>query len=154
MEKPLGAWAVHADDRADRGPPCCFEAVLTALLRVDEPSSAAPGWRCADELRVAGPARRGGRCAGALLIAFAAQVMGLCRLAVFVAPLLLTQVSFRRYAGIRPTYLQTVPSLSRVTEVGGYIETGHSDGSASWRGRVGRELGVDKPSWSSSSTPR
>ena len=52
--------------------------------------------------------------------------MRLWAIPVFVVPLLLTQFSFRRYAGIRQTYAQTIRSLSRVTEVGGYTETGHS----------------------------
>ena len=67
--------------------------------------------------------------------------MGL-RAAVFTAPLLVTQVAFRRYAGIRATYLQTVRALARVTEVGGYVEAGHSDGSASLSIAIGRELGI------------
>ena len=45
---------------------------------------------------------------------------------MFIAPLLVTQIAFRRYAGIRATYLQTVRALARVTEVGGYVENGHS----------------------------
>ena len=52
--------------------------------------------------------------------------MGLAAVAVFAAPLLVTQVALRRYAGIRATYLQTVRALARVTEIGGYVETGHS----------------------------
>ena len=65
--------------------------------------------------------------ASALLIAFAAEAMGLVAVAVFLAPLLVTQVAFRQYAGIRATYLQTVRALARVTEIGGYVETGHAD---------------------------
>ena len=48
---------------------------------------------------------------------FSAKEMGLTELAVFIGPLLVTQIAFRRYAGIRATYLQTVRSLARVTEV-------------------------------------
>src|ERR1035437_10193040 len=64
--------------------------------------------------------------ASAMLIALAADEMGLVALAILIAPLLVTQVAFRRYAGIRSTYLQTVRALARVTEVGGYVEDGHS----------------------------
>ena len=78
-----------------------LEAVLTALLRVDEQRAR---FRVAlvDEMRVQLPL---GAAVGAsaLLIAFAAEVMGLAALAVFTAPLLVTQVAFRRYAGIRAT---------------------------------------------------
>src|SRR6266704_2225617 len=75
-----------------------LEAVLTALLRVDEQRA---------RFRVALVD------ASALLIAFAAEVMGLAALAVFTAPLLVTQVAFRRYSGIRATYLQTVRALAK-----------------------------------------
>jgi len=68
--------------------------------------------------------------ASAMLIALAADEMGLVALAILIAPLLVTQVAFRRYAGIRSTYLQTVRALARVTEVGG---------------AVGRELGMHEP---------
>ena len=65
-----------------------------------------------------------GACA--VLIVLATEVMGLVALAMLIAPLLVTQAAFRRYAGIRATYLQTVAALARVTEVGGYVEDGHS----------------------------
>ena len=83
--------------------------------------------------------------ASALLIAFAAEAMGLRAVAVFIAPLLVTQVAFRRYAGIRATYLQTVRALARVTEIGGYVETGHADRGSRLAVAVGRELGMAEP---------
>ena len=120
-----------------------LEAVLTALLRVDEQRAR---FRVAlvDEMRVQLPL---GAAVGAsaLLIAFAAEVMGLAALAVFTAPLLVTQVAFRRYAGIRATYLQTVRALAKVTEIGGYVEAGHSERVATLAVAVGRELGIHEP---------
>jgi response regulator RpfG family c-di-GMP phosphodiesterase len=83
--------------------------------------------------------------ASALLIAFAAEVMGLAALAVFTAPLLVTQVAFRRYAGIRATYLQTVRALAKVTEIGGYVEAGHSERVSRLAVAIGRELGIHEP---------
>jgi len=77
-----------------------------------------------------------------VLIALAAEVMMLWAIPVFVIPLMLTQFSFRRYAGIRSTYAQTIRSLSRVTEVGGYTETGHSRRVSELALGVGRELGL------------
>ena len=78
-----------------------------------------------DEIRLQWPL---GLAVGASVVitVFGAKVMGLTELAVFLGPLLVTQVAFRRYAGIRATYLQTVRSLARVTEVAGYVEAGHS----------------------------
>ena len=83
--------------------------------------------------------------ASAMLIVFAAEAMGLLAVAVFIAPLLVTQVAFRRYAGIRATYLQTVRALARVTEIGGYVEAGHADRVSRLAVAVGRELGVAEP---------
>jgi hypothetical protein len=80
--------------------------------------------------------------ASALLIAFAAEVMGLAAVAVFAVPLLVTQVALRRYAGIRATYLQTVRALARSTEVGGYVEAGHSARVSKLAVGIGRELGM------------
>jgi hypothetical protein len=120
-----------------------LEAVLTALMRVDEQRAR---FRVAlvDEMRVQLPlgAAIG---ASALLIAFAAEGVGLAALAVFIAPLLVTQVAFRRYAGIRATYLQTVRALARVTEIGGYVEPGHSERVSRLSVAVGRELGIHEP---------
>ena len=120
-----------------------LEAVLTALLRVDE-QRARFDVALVDEMRVQLPL---GAAVGAsaLLIAFAAEVMGLAALAVFTAPLLVTQVAFRRYAGIRATYLQTVRALARVTEIGGYVEPGHSERVAKLAVAIGRELGIHEP---------
>ena len=120
-----------------------LEAVLTALLRVDEQRARFPV-ALVDEMRVQLPL---GAAVGAsaLLIAFAAEVMGLAALAVFTAPLLVTQVAFRRYAGIRATYLQTVRALAKVTEIGGYVEAGHSERVATLAVAIGRELGIHEP---------
>jgi hypothetical protein len=120
-----------------------LEVVLTALMRVDEQRAR---FRVAlvDEMRVQLPL---GAAVGAsaLLIAFAAEVMGLAALAVFTAPLLVTQVAFRRYAGIRATYLQTVRALAKVTEIGGYVEPGHSERVSRLAVAIGRELGIHEP---------
>jgi hypothetical protein len=76
------------------------------------------------------------------LIALAATIMGYWALPVFVVPLLLTQFSFRRYAAIRESSLQTIRALSRVTELGGYTESGHSRRVSTLSVAVGRELGM------------
>jgi hypothetical protein len=83
--------------------------------------------------------------ATAILIAFAADMMGLAALGLFIAPLLVTQLAFRRYAGIRATYLQTVRALARVTEVGGYVEDGHARRVGQLAVAVGRDLGMNEP---------
>ncbi len=119
------------------------DAVIAALIRA-EALRARFGVALWDELRVQAPL---GAAVGAsaMLIAFAAEVMGLAALAFFIAPLLVTQVAFRRYAGIRLTYLQTVRALSRMTEVGGYVESGHSHRVSRLAVAIGRELGMNEP---------
>ncbi len=116
------------------------EAVVSALIRSDA-LRARFTVALGDELRVQ-LALGAATGASALLIAFAAEVMGLAAVAVFAAPLLVTQVALRRYAGIRATYLQTVRALARVTEIGGYVEAGHSARVSRLAVAIGRELGM------------
>jgi hypothetical protein len=119
------------------------EAIIAALIRADDLGArfSVAVW---DEMRIQFPL---GAAVGvsAIMITFAAEVMGLAELAVFLGPLLVTQVAFRRYAGIRATYLQTVRALARVTEVGGYVESGHSRRVSRLAVAVGRELGLPEP---------
>ncbi|MDA8369638.1 MAG: HD domain-containing protein [Nocardiopsaceae bacterium] len=77
-----------------------------------------------------------------ILLALASTVTDLVGLLAFTVPLLVTQVAFRRFAEIRLTYLQTVRALSRVTEVGGYVETGHSRRVSKLATDIGCELGM------------
>ena len=117
-----------------------FEAIVSALIRT-EALRTKFAVALGDEFRVQIPigAATG---ASALLIAFAAEGMGLAAVAVFAVPLLVTQVALRRYAGIRATYLQTVRALARSTEVGGYVEAGHSARVSRLAVAIGRELGM------------
>ena len=119
------------------------ECVIKALIRADA-LRARFMVSLGDELRIQVPL---GAAVGAsaLLIALATEAMGLVALALLIAPLLVTQTAFRRYAGIRSTYLQTVRALARVTEVGGYVENGHSNRVGRLAVAVGRELGMGEP---------
>ena len=101
-----------------------IDTVVCALIRADD-VGARFSVAIVDEMRLQWPL---GLAVGASVIitVFSAKQLGLGVLAVFIGPLLVTQIAFRRYAGIRATYLQTVRSLARVTEVAGYVETGHS----------------------------
>lgn len=119
----------------------CFIEVVTASVIRAEAVRARFGIALRDEIsaKMALCAATG---ATAMLIAVATSVMGRAALLVFTAPILVTQVAFRRYAGIRATYLQTVRALSRVTEVGGYVETGHSRRVSRLSVAMGRELGM------------
>jgi hypothetical protein len=77
-----------------------------------------------------------------VLIALSMTVMRLWALPALSLPLLVAQVSLRRYSGIRVTYRQTIRALSKVTEVGGYVHPGHSQRVAALAVATGRELGM------------
>ncbi len=120
-----------------------IDTVVGALIRADD-VGARFGVALVDEIRLQW---RLGLAVGASVIitVFSVQAMGLPVLIAFIGPLLVTQVAFRRYAGIRATYLQTVRSLARVTEVAGYVEAGHSRRVSRLAVAVGRGLGMAEP---------
>ncbi|MEV1167747.1 HD domain-containing phosphohydrolase [Nonomuraea sp. NPDC049784] len=120
-----------------------IDVLIAALLRAEQLRTA---FRVAvrDEINMAFPLGAAVASSGVLL-ALATHSMDLVALLVFAAPLLVTQVAFRKYAGIRATYLQTVRALSRVTEVGGYVEPGHSRRVSRLAVAIGRELGMAEP---------
>ncbi|NUK03582.1 metal-dependent phosphohydrolase [Streptomyces lunaelactis] len=84
-------------------------------------------------------------CATGAVMALSVAVAGLWALPVFCVPLLLTQLSFRRYAAVRTTYRQTIASLARATEIAGYTQPGHARRVAALSTAVGRELGLSGP---------
>ncbi|WP_399140409.1 HD-GYP domain-containing protein [Streptomyces sp. NBUA17] len=81
-------------------------------------------------------------CATGAVMALAVAVAGLWALPVFCVPLLLTQLSYRRYAAVRATYRQTIASLARATEIAGYTPAGHARRVAGLGVAVGRDLGL------------
>jgi hypothetical protein len=119
------------------------DTLVGALIRADD-VGARFSVAMRDEMRLQWPL---GLAVGASVIiaVFGTKQMGLVELAVFIGPLLVTQLAFRRYAGIRATYLQTVRSLARVTEVAGYVEAGHSRRVSRLAVAIGRGLGLAEP---------
>ena len=79
-----------------------------------------------------------------VLVALAAVPVGVAALPLFLAPLVFTLFAFRRYAGIRATYLQSIRTLSRLTDAAGYTPAGHSERVAALATALGRELGVSE----------
>lgn len=118
------------------------DAVLAACL-----ARARTGWPYGpllrDELRAL-PGVGSAMCATGVVIALAAQVAGPWALPVLSLPLLLTQVSFRRYAAVRRTYRQTIASLARASEMAGYHTQGHAHRVASLSRAIGRERGLSE----------
>ncbi|AZM48540.1 metal-dependent phosphohydrolase [Streptomyces sp. WAC 06738] len=118
------------------------DAVLAACL-----ARARTGWPYGpllrDELRAL-PGVGSAMCATGVVIALAAQVAGPWALPVLSLPLLLTQVSFRRYAAVRRTYRQTIASLARATEMAGYHSQGHAHRVAALSRAIGRVRGLSE----------
>jgi hypothetical protein len=118
------------------------DVIVAALLRTGR-QQAAFGFLVRDEI-LATSGLSAAVCATGVLTALATPTMQLYALPVFGVPLLLTQFAFRRFATIRTTYLQTIRSLSRVTEVGGYVEDGHARRVSQLSLAVGRDLGMSE----------
>jgi len=77
-----------------------------------------------------------------VLIAVAVPPLGPSAVPLFLTPLVLTLFAFRRYVGIRATYLQSIRTLARLTDAAGYTPRGHSERVAALAVAVGRELGL------------
>ncbi|KMS83227.1 metal-dependent phosphohydrolase [Streptomyces flaveolus] len=84
-------------------------------------------------------------CSTGAVMALAVAVVGLWALPVFCLPMLLVQLSLRRYAAVRATYRQTIASLARATEIAGCTPAGHAHRVAALSLAVGRDLGLTGP---------
>ena len=80
--------------------------------------------------------------AAVVCVGLAVREAGWWALPLFSLPLLISQLSFRRYRAIRATRWQTVISLARSTEVAGYTLPGHARRVADLSSGIGRELGL------------
>lgn len=100
-------------------------------------------WRVAflDELRQVVGLSTALAASGAL-IALAERPLGIVAIPIFLVPLVLTQFAVRRFAAIRVTYGQTIRTLSRLTEVGGYTPADHPARVAALSVGMGRVLGL------------
>jgi len=78
------------------------------------------------------------------LVALAERPLGLVAIPLFLFPLFLTQFAVRRQSAIRRTYRQTIRTLSRLTELGGYTEEGHASRVAALSMSMGHELGMSE----------
>ncbi|MFE2501530.1 HD-GYP domain-containing protein [Streptomyces rubiginosohelvolus] len=126
------------------------DAVLAALLARSAARAGGPGALppyaslLVDEVRaLAGTGAAIG--ATGVVTALGVAVAGPWAPAVLCGPLLLTQVSARRYTAVRTTCGQTMASLARATEIAGYTPPGHARRVAALATAVGRELGLTGP---------
>ena len=96
-----------------------------------------------DEFRAASGLTAALSATGAL-IALAERPLGLVAIPLFLFPLVLTQFAVRRQSAIRRTYRQTIRTLSRLTDLGGYTESGHALRVAALSMAMGHELGMSE----------
>ncbi|WP_137122780.1 HD-GYP domain-containing protein [Segeticoccus rhizosphaerae] len=82
--------------------------------------------------------------ATAALVALAELPLGIVAIPLFLLPLLLLQFALRRHSVIRATFRQTVRSLARLTELGGYTAAGHSRRVAALCVAIGRDVGLSE----------
>lgn len=119
------------------------DAVLAAAL-----ARSRTGWPfpplLRDELRAV-PGIEAAVIATGAVMALAVAVAGLWALPVLAVPLLLAQLSHRRYDAVRATYRQTIASLARATEIAGCTPAGHARRVAALSRAVGRDLGLTAP---------
>ncbi|MGH3094862.1 MAG: HD-GYP domain-containing protein [Streptosporangiales bacterium] len=80
----------------------------------------------------------------AIMLALCVDVVGLLGLVVALMPVAATQVAFLRWATTRTTRMETVRSLSRIPELGGYVEPGHSRRVGDLAMGIARELGMSE----------
>ena len=96
-----------------------------------------------DEFRAASGLTAALSATGAF-IALAERPMGIVAIPLFLFPLALTQFAVRRQSVIRETYRQTIRTLSRLTELGGYTGPGHASRVAALSTAMGHELGMSE----------
>jgi hypothetical protein len=78
------------------------------------------------------------------IVALAERPLGAVAIPLFLFPLGLTLFAVRRQSAIRRTYGQTIRTLSRLTEFGGYTEPGHASRVADLCRAMGLHLGMSE----------
>lgn len=118
------------------------EVFLLALVRAAR--SHAPFLRTFEDEFLAAFGLTAALSATGALVALAERPMGVVAIPLFLFPLGLTQFAVRRQSAIRRTYGQTIRTLSRMTELGGYTEPGHASRVAALSLAVGHRLGMSE----------
>ena len=118
------------------------EVLLLALMRAA--SSQAPFRRAFQDEFIAAFGLTAALSATGALVALAERPMGILAIPLFLFPLGLTQFAVQRQNAIRRTYGQTIRTLSRLTEFGGYTEPGHAARVAGLARAIGQYLGMSE----------
>lgn len=94
-----------------------------------------------DEVSTVGPLALA-TASSATVIALAVGALGPIAIPLFLAPLLLLQLAVTRQSLVREAQRQTIRSLSRLTDLGGFTTPGHGVRVAHLAVSVGRDLGL------------
>lgn len=78
----------------------------------------------------------------AVMMGLSVHVVGLAGLALVIPPIVATQIAILRWSTVRATRLDAVRSLSRIPELGGYVEPGHSRRVGDLAVDIARDLGM------------
>jgi len=116
------------------------EVFLLALVRAAR--SYAPFLRTFQDEFLAALGLTAALSATGALVALAERPLGVVGIPLFLFPLGLTQFAVRRQGTIRRTYGQTIRTLSRLTDLGGYTEPGHASRVAELSLAIGHQLGM------------
>ena len=117
-----------------------IEVLLLAAMRATR--SHAPFVRTFQDEFIAAAGLTAALSSTGALVALAERPLGLVAIPLFLFPLGLTQFAVRRQGAIRRTYRQTIRTLSRLTELGGYTEPGHAERVAELSLAMGHQLGM------------
>lgn len=94
-----------------------------------------------DEVGAVGPLALA-TASSATVIALAVGALGPIAIPIFLAPLLLLQLAVTRQSLVRDAQRQTIRSLSRLTDLGGFTTPGHAVRVAHLSLSMGRDLGL------------
>jgi len=119
-----------------------IEVLLLAVMRATR--SHAPFVRTFQDEFIAAAGLTAALSATGALVALAERPLGVVAIPLFLFPLGLTQFAVRRQGAIRRTYGQTIRTLSRLTELGGYTEPGHAERVAELSLAMGHQLGMSE----------
>lgn len=94
-----------------------------------------------DEVGAVGPLALA-TATSAVVLALAVSALGPIAIPLFLAPLLLLQLAVSRQSLVRDAQRQTITSLSRITDQGGFTPRGHAVRVAGTSMALGRDLGL------------
>lgn len=115
---------------------------LTLLAMQHSNSTHALLWQSlVDEVGAVGPLALA-TATSAVVLALAVSALGPIAIPLFLAPLLLLQLAVSRQSSVRDAQRQTIRSLSRITDQGGFTPQGHAVRVAHLSLALGRDLGL------------